>query len=296
MTNELKGLLADGAQIEKLAGGFGFLEGPVWTNQDGGYLIFSDIPRHELKRWSERDGVSTFRAPSNNNGNTRDAEGTLLTAEHDGRRVSRTEADGTVKVLAERYQGKKLNSPNDLVLRSDGLLYFTDPPYGIQNPEQGAIAPQEQPVNGLYLVRPGESEPILLAGDFDRPNGLAFSPDERRLYVADTSRLQIRAFDVLTDGTLRGGEVFAQLDQDGGVGRPDGLKVDESGNIYTTGPGGLWIIAPNGEILAQIRFPERTANCAWGDADRKSLYACATTSISRLRVQIPGVAVVGAPT
>lgn len=282
--------------LEQVATGFRFVEGPLWDPRDNS-LLFSDIPANCIYRLREVGEVVVNREPSfNSNGLTWSLDGRLLACEHLGRRVSIEETDGSVATVVASYHGKKLNSPNDVVLRSDGLLYFTDPPYGILNPEQGAIAPQEQPVNGLYLLQPGESEPILLAADFDRPNGLAFSRDERRLYVADTSRLQIRAFEVQTDGRLNGGDVFAHLDQQAGVGRPDGMKVDESGNVYTTGPGGLWIIASDGEILAQIRFPERTANCAWGDADRRSLYVCATTSIYRLRVQLPGIAVVGAPT
>ncbi len=292
-SSKARDLMDSDAELEQVATGYRFVEGPLWDPRDG-TLLFSDIPANRIYRLHHNGETTVHREPSfNSNGLTWSLDGRLLACEHLGRRISIDDADGSLKTVADSFEGKKLNSPNDLVLRSDGLLYFTDPPYGILNPEQGAIAPQEQPVNGLYLHRLGESEPVLLAGDFDRPNGLAFSPDERRLYVADTSRLQIRAFEVQPDGTLRGGDVFVQLDQEAGVGRPDGMKVDEAGNIYTTGPGGLWIIAPDGEILAQIRFPERTANCAWGDTDRRTLYVCATSSIYRLRVRTPGVRVVG---
>jgi gluconolactonase len=285
-------LVALDAALERVATDFRFVEGPLWDPRDGS-LLFSDIPANRIYRLHVDGTTTVHREPSfNSNGLTWDLGGRLLACEHLGRRVSVELPDGCLAPVADSYGGKKLNSPNDLVLRSDGLLYFTDPPYGILNPEQGAIAPQEQPVNGVYLVRPGETEPILLIEDFDRPNGLAFSPDERHLYVIDTSRLRIHRFDGQADGTLQGGEIFVQLDQEAGVGRPDGMKVDEAGNIYTTGPGGLWIIAPDGEILAQIRFPERTANCAWGDADRRGLYICATTSIYRLRTGMGGSAAV----
>jgi gluconolactonase len=155
------------------------------------------------------------------------------------------------------------------------------------------VAEQEQPLNGLYMLPPGAAEPVLAGSDFDRPNGLAFSPDERRFYVADTPRYHVRVFDVAEDGALSGGKVFAQLREDAGVGRPDGMKVDTEGNLYTTGPGGLWIVSAEGEVLAQVRFPEKTANCAWGDADYRSLYITASTSVYRLRTLIAGVRPVG---
>jgi len=252
-------------------------------------------PEHRNTRTPEHLNAEVFREPSNkSNGLTWDLQGRLLACEHLGRRVSLTLNSGEVIPVAEQYGGKRLNSPNDLVLRSDGALYFSDPPYGIQSAEVGEVREQEQPLNGLYLVpasagAPAGSEPILLADDFDRPNGLAFSPDERRLYVADTPRYQVRVFAVRPDGRLEGGEVFAQFEAAQGEGRPDGMKVDTAGNLYTTGPGGLWIIAPDGEVLGRARFPEKTANCAWGDADYRSLYVTASTSVYRLRVLIPGV-------
>jgi gluconolactonase len=285
----LSRVLPADAFLEQVATGFVFTEGPLWDPRDDS-LYFSDIPANRIYRWIPERGAEVFREPSGKaNGLTWDPEGCLLACEHLNRRVSRTRPDGTVEPLVERYEGRRLNSPNDLVMRSDGSLYFSDPPYGLLSADFGALAEQEQPHNGLYLLRPGESEPVLLAADFDRPNGLAFSPDESLLYVADTSRYLIRAFEVLEDGTLAGGEVFAQFSAEDGEGRPDGMKVDTEGNVYTTGPGGLWILSPDGETLGHVRFPEKTANCAWGDSDFRSLYVTATHSVYRLRTLIPGI-------
>jgi gluconolactonase len=197
--------------------------------------------------------------------------------------------DGSVECLADTYGGNRLNSPNDLVVHSNGAVYFSDPPYGIQSAHMGGLADQEQPVNGLYLLRPGETEPVLLAEDFERPNGLAFSPDERLLYVNDTPRYHTRVFRVREDGTLEGGGLFAEYDPERGEGRPDGMKVDTAGNVYTTGPGGLWIVAPDGDLLGHVAIPEKTANCGWGDEDLQSLYICSSTSLYRLRTHIPGI-------
>ena len=290
LSPRLSQLIAPDAELEQIATGFKFTEGPLWCIRTDS-LYFSDILANRIYRWTDGEGVEVFRAPSGkSNGLTWDLAGHLLACEHLNRRVTLTLADGTLVELAGTYGGKRLNSPNDLVVRSDGSVYFTDPPYGILSAEYGAIAEQEQPHNGVYRIRPGAEEPELLLTDFDRPNGLAFSPDERRLYIADTSRYHLRVFDVAEDGSLSGGEVFAQFREEDGVGRPDGMKVDEAGNVYTTGPGGLWIVAPDGEKLAHIRFPEKTANCGWGDADRCSLFVTASTSVYRFRVLIPGVA------
>jgi len=281
-------LLAEDAQLERMATGFRFTEGPLWDPRDGA-LYFSDIPANRIYRWTPDEGAQVFREPSRkSNGLTWDLQGHLLACEHAGRRLSRTLADGSVEPVVESYQGRRLNSPNDLVMRSDGTLYFSDPPYGL-TPEFGEPGDPEQPLNGLYMVPPGAEEPVLVGSDFDRPNGLAFSPDEEHLYVADTPRYHIRRFRVAEDGELSGGEVFAQLREADGVGRPDGMKVDEEGNLYTTGPGGLWILSSGGEVLAQIRFPEKTANCAWGDADYRSLYVTASTSVYRLPCLVSGV-------
>ena len=264
--------------LERVAGGFGFTEGPVWC---GNYLLFSDIPRNRIVRLTMRhEGpeVTTFRTPSgNSNGQTLDRSGRLITCEHSGRRVTRTEVDGTVSVIAERYQGKRLNSPNDVVVRSDGSVYFTDPPYGLGNPAKW----KELSFNGVYRRTP-DGELVLLADDFDRPNGLAFSPDETVLYVNDTERGHIRAFDVSPDGSIARGRIFTEL-KGPEAGRPDGMKVDREGNVYCTGPGGIWIANSDGKHLGRVLMPEVPANLAWGDADWKTLYITAQTSIYRLK-------------
>lgn len=291
LSPRLFGVLSNEAQLEQIATGFRFTEGPLWDPRDGS-LLFSDIPSNQIQRWTEGQGTELYRDPSHkSNGLTWDLEGRLLACEHLGRRVSRTQDDGSVVPVVERYGGKLLNSPNDLVVHSGGAIYFSDPPYGIQSADFGEIRDQEQPLNGLYIIPPGATEPVLLSDDFDRPNGLAFSPDEKRLYVADTPRYHVRVFDMNSDGTLSGGAVFAQFEEAQGAGRPDGMKVDTEGNLYTTGPGGLWIVAPDGTLLAHLRFPERTANCAWGDWDYRSLFVTASTSVYRLRTEIPGLPV-----
>ncbi len=283
----IRRIVPEGAVIEHLASGLGFTEGPVWRG-DG--LLFSDIPNNRIVRWKalpEGSELTTFRTPSgNSNGLTLDRSGRLIACEHSARRVSRTEVDGTITTLAERYQGKRLNSPNDVVVRSDGSVYFTDPPYGLA----GLTAWKELPFNGVYRLGPdGELE--LLVDDFDRPNGLAFSPDEGVLYVNDTARSHIRAFDVAAEGQLANGRVLIDMAGDE-PGRPDGMKVDIEGNIYCTGPGGFWIMDPAGRCLARVLPPELPANLAWGGADRKSLFLTARTGLYRVRLEIAGTTLV----
>lgn len=277
-------IIPEVAILETLAGGFGFTEGPVWL---GNHLLFSDIPRNRIVRLrllAEGPEVTTFRMPSgNSNGLTVDGSQRLIACEHSARRVTRTEIDGTVKVLAERYQGKRFNSPNDVVVRSDGSIFFTDPPYGLRNGTDW----KELPFNGVYHIAP-DGELHLLVNDFDRPNGLAFSPDEKTLYVNDTVRSHIRAFDINDDGSLKNGRLFIDMKLNE-PGVPDGMKVDQLGNIYCTGPGGFWIIDHSGNCLAIIRTQELPANLAWGDADWRSLYLTARTSVYRIRLKIPGI-------
>lgn len=274
--------LFESLEVQELASGFQFTEGPVW--HPSGYLLFSDIPASIIYRWEEGQPVRPWRTPSgNSNGLTYDRQGRLIACEHGNRRVSRLEPDGQVTVLASHYQGKRLNSPNDVVVRSDGSVYFTDPPYGIK-PEE-----KELPFNGVYRISPqGDLE--LLVDDFDRCNGLAFSPDERTLYIDDTVRRHIRAFDVAPDGRLSRGRIFAEMvsDKEGG---PDGMKVDVEGNIYCTGPGGLWVYRPNGELVGVIYPPQRPANVAFGGPDRRTLFITARTSLYALRTKIPGLPV-----
>jgi gluconolactonase len=275
--------LVEAGDPERLATGFEFTEGPVWI--EAGYLLFSDIPASRIYKWTPDGAVAVWREPTGeSNGLTLDRENRLVACEHKNRRVSRTEADGTVGALADRYRGKRLNSPNDVVVKSDGVVYFTDPPYGIQ-PEE-----REQPCNGVYRILPdGTIE--LLVDDFDRPNGLAFSPDESILYVDDSPRRHVRAFDVRPDGTLSNSRIFADMDHPQ-PGSPDGMKIDVEGHLYVTGATGVWVFEPDGTLLGVIAPPERPANCAWGDADLKTLYITARTSLYRVRVKVPGLPVV----
>lgn len=284
--DEIRQLVPEGAILEQVATGFGFTEGPIWC---GDYLLFSDIPQNRIVRWqmrSEGPGLTTFRSPSgNSNGLTLDKSGRLIACEHSTRRVTRTEVDGSVSILAERYDGRRLNSPNDVVVRSDGSVYFTDPPYGLKD----ATTWKEISFNGVYRITP-DGEIVLLVDDFDRPNGLAFSPDEAILYVNDTARRHIRAFDVGVEGDINNSRVLIDmhLPEDGA---PDGMKVDQGGNVYCTGPGGIWIMDPDGKQLGRIVLPELPANLAWGDSDWRTLYITARTSIFRLRLDTPGIAV-----
>jgi len=286
-------IVPEGAVIERLGTGFKFTEGPVW-NAGGGFLLFSDIPAGRIRKWTPDGGFSIFRDPSgNSNGLTYDKQGRLIACEHGNRRVTRTEHDGSITVLADNYKGTRLNSPNDVVVKSDGSIYFTDPPYGLPGLEKD----RDLDFNGVYRISPGSAGKsddktlMLLVDDFPRPNGLAFSPDEKTLYIGDSSdRRHIRAFDVQPDGTLANGRVFVELKSPdkGGV---DGMKVDVEGNLYTTGPGAVWVFDPEGKLLGRIVTPEIPANCAWGDADWKTLYITARTSLYRVRLNIPGVAV-----
>lgn len=275
---KLKSLIEAG-EPERLATGFQFTEGPVWMAD--GYLLFSDIPANIMYKWTPENGAEVWREPSgNSNGLTRNSDDLLLACEHGNRRVSRTNPDGTVETIAGAYQGKRLNSPNDLVVKSDGVIYFTDPPYGIQ-PEE-----KEQPHNGVYrILTDGSLE--LMADDFERPNGLAFSPDESILYIDDSYYRHLRAFDVREDGTLENSRIICDMDHPQ-PGSPDGLKVDEEGHIYVTGATGVWVFEPDGELLGVIAPPERPANCAWGDEDKKSLYLTAQTSLYRIRTTVAG--------
>ncbi len=279
-------LIPQGTPIERIAGGFGFTEGPVWR---GDHLLFSDIPRNRIVCWRELpEGpeVTTFRYPSgNSNGLTLDRQGRLIACEHGNRRVSRTEPDGTVISLAERYEGRRLNSPNDVVVRSDGGVYFTDPPYGLRNLTEG----KELPFQGVYRIEP-DGRLTLLVDDFERPNGLAFSPDETVLYIDDSARRHIRAFDVRPDGTLVNGRVFFEM-QSPDSGSPDGMKVDVQGNIFCTGPGGIWVLTPAGRLLGRIIVPEQPANLAWGGPDWSTLFITARTSVYRLRTATTGIRV-----
>jgi sugar lactone lactonase YvrE len=258
---------------EKVAGGFQFLEGPVWMAARP-ELLFSDIPASKIYRL--RAGkIEVFREPSDNaNGNTLDPQGRLVTCEHGTRRVTRTELDGAVVPVATHFEGKRLNSPNDVVCKSDGSIYFSDPPYGVKSEDR------ELDSQGVFRVADGKLS--LIARDFVKPNGLAFSPDEKILYIADTELAHVRAFDVLPDGLITNGRVFCKVE------RPDGMRVDSAGNLYVAATTAVEIFDATGKKLGEISLPERPANIAFGDPDRKTLYICARTSLYRTRVTIPG--------
>jgi gluconolactonase len=282
---KMKSLIESG-DPELLDTGFEFTEGPLWMDDLG--LLFSDIPADKIYKWTEEGGTKIWRDGSGNaNGLAQDIEGRLIACEHGTRRVSRTDSDGSVITIASEYQGGRLNSPNDIVTHSSGQIYFTDPPYGIEE------ADREQPVNGVYRITL-DGDLVLLTDDFTRPNGLAFSPDESTLYIDDSGKRHVRVFDVLPDGDISNSRLFADMDHPQ-PGSPDGMKVDVEGNIYVAGATGLWVFDPDGHMLGVIVTPERPSNCAWGDKDRQTLYITARTSIFRIRTKIPGIAPGTAP-
>ena len=279
--NTVQDILDDSAKLEKVAGDFQFIEGPIW--HPDGFLLFSDIPANIIYKFASNQQVEVFRRPSGKaNGNTLDKENRLLTAEHENRRVSRTEKDGKVITLADRYEGKRLNSPNDLVVKSDGSIYFTDPSYGVSKDQE------ELGFYGVYRLAP-DGKLTLLVKDLVLPNGIAFSPDEQKLYVNNSEAKYIAVYDVKPDGTVTNERLFADLKDASQGGVPDGLKVDLDGNVYSTGPGGVWILSPEGKVLGKISVPETATNVAWGESDRKTLYITANTSLYRIRLKIAGV-------
>jgi len=284
------------AKVERIATGLRWAEGPVWFG-DGRYLLWSDIPNNRIMRWDEETGaVSVFRKPSNNaNGNTRDRQGRLLTCEHDARRVTRTEYDGTITVIADRFEGKPLNSPNDIVCKSDGSIWFTDPPFGILGNYEGHVATPELPTN-VYRWDPPSKRLAVVTGDVNRPNGLAFSPDESKLYVIEagvTPRV-IRVFDVTSGGmALSGGSTLITAEPNGS---PDGMRIDVDGNLWVgwgmgeAGLDGVAIFTPDGKALGRIDLPERCANVCFGGLRRNRLFMVASTSVYSLFVNTQGVA------
>ena len=275
-----------GAKVEKLAGDMNFIEGPVWIKA-GGYLVFSDIPKNELMQWSAASGAKTYRAPSQQaNGNTLDRTGRLVTCEHSGRRVAVQEKDGTLRTVVDSFEGKKLNSHNDVVVKSDGTLYFTDPDYGLKtNPATQQKEGREQAGHFVYRHDPQTGRTTALVRDFVQPNGLAFSPDETFLYIADSGAPKhIRRFAVAADGTLSGGEVFCQID----VGGPDGIRVDQAGRVWSSAGDGVQIFSPTGTRIGKILVPEAPANLCFGGADGKTLFLTARKSLYAITVSVPG--------
>lgn len=284
------------AKVERLATGMRWAEGPVWFG-DSRFLLWSDIPNNRMMRWDEETGaVNVFRKPARySNGNTRDRQGRLLTCEHDTRRVTRTEYDGAVTVIADRYDGTPLNSPNDVACKSDGSVWFTDPPFGILGFYEGHVAKPELPTN-VYRWDPKSGKLAVVAGDIDRPNGLAFSPDESKLYVVEagvTPRV-LRAYDVTDGGTRLGkGSVLVTAEP---KGTPDGLRVDVDGNLWVgwgmgeEGLDGVAVFNPAGKLIGRIDLPERCANVCFGGRHRNRLFMCASTSVYSLFVNTQGVA------
>ncbi|NTF34322.1 SMP-30/gluconolactonase/LRE family protein [Rhizobium skierniewicense] len=277
------------APLKKLGTGFDWVEGPVWFG-DHDCLLFSDIPNNRIMRWSPSAGVSVFREPSNfSNGHTRDGQGRLVSCEHGTRRVSRTEHDGTITVIADSYQGKRLNSPNDVIVASDGAIWFSDPHYGISTDYEGFRAEQELPCN-VYRVDPLSGEICAVLTDFNCPNGLAFSPDETRLYVADTGRMfsddprHIRVFNVDAGWGLSGGGVFHSIEP----GSADGMRVDVAGNLWSSAADGVHCIAPDGRRLGKILVPETVSNVCFGGRNGHRLFITATTSIYSVSLAIRG--------
>jgi gluconolactonase len=301
------------AALERVSRGFTWTEGPVWI--PSGYLLFAEIPSNSIRKWTPDGGTTIFMQPSGykgaaayggpepgSNGMTLDHSGRLTVAGHAQRNVWRLEQidpNAQVTILADTYLGKQLNSPNDLVYKSDGALYFTDPPYGLRTQKDNDPDKQLQ-VNGVYRIphaidqKPG-SEPMrsqlqLLVKDLTRPNGIVFSPDEKFLYVNNSEPRKIwMRYAVKADGTLMGGKLFFDATSDPRPGAPDGMKVDQNGNLYSAGPGGVWIFSPDGKHLGTMDVPEKVGNVAWGGADYKTLYIAASSSIYRISLNIPGV-------
>ncbi|MGF6231418.1 gluconolactonase [Inquilinus ginsengisoli] len=289
------GYVMGNVHIDVLASDIGlrWSEGPVWFG-DGRYLLWSDIPNNRIMRWDETDGsVSVYRNPSNyTNGHTRDRQGRLISCEHGGRRVSRTEYDGRVTVLADSHNGKRLNSPNDVVVKSDDTVWFTDPSYGILSEYEGHQSEPEQDGCHVYRFDPKSGALKAIATDFVKPNGIAFSPDEKLLYVADTGASHdpdgpkhIRRFQVRDDGTLAGGEVFADCT----FGLFDGFRLDHHGNIWTSAGDGVHCYAPDGALIGKIKVPEVVANVCFGGVKKNRLFICATTSLRSVYLNTRGV-------
>jgi gluconolactonase len=280
-------IVAPDAPMDQLATGFEFLEGLVWL-PGARALIFSDIPGDAMHRWDAASGATVFRQPSHKaNGNTLDGQGRLLTCEHATSRVVRQEPDGRLTVLASHYAGPELNSPNDIVVKRDGAIYFTDPNFGRRPTRHGVPRAQQLGFQAVFRLDPETGSLVAVVDDFEQPNGLCFSLDEKRLFVNDSPRGHIRVFDVLADGSLRGGEVWAEL-CGSGPGVPDGMKLDAAGNLYCAGPGGIHIFDTGATCLGVIRLPEQAANFCWGGDDLCDLFIGASTTLWRVRVQAPG--------
>ncbi len=283
----MQDIFDENAELETVSSGHRFLEGPAWR-PDETHLRFSDILGNATLQWSDASGLSIYRANSHMaNGNTYDRQGRLLSCHHASSRVTRMDDDETMTVLASHYQGKELNSPNDIVVKSDGAIYFTDPPYG----REAKVGIPRQPqlgFNGVYRLDPEGGGLTLLSRDFNRPNGLCFSPDESLLYINDTPESRIRVFDVSADGLLSNGRLFAQTGGDG-PGGPDGMKTDSEGNLYCCAAGGLHVFAADGAFLGRLRTPMQITNFTFGDEDLRGIYLTGITTLYRVRARIAGI-------
>ena len=263
-----------GGTLERICTGFQFVEGPVW--KDGVGLLFSDVWPSTIHRWSPADStVSIHLKPSDSsNGLTYDRQGHLILTQMQLRRVSRQEADGSITPLVATFRGKRFNSPNDIVVSSSGAIFFTDPDFNVPPGQAKELA-----FKGIYRLSPSGAIQ-LIDSTFDKPNGICFSPDEKRLYVNESPQHKIYVWDATNDSTFTNKRVFYTIPQNGYA---DGMKTDSAGNVYCTGPGGVWVVSPEGAFITLITTPETPANCAWGDADRKTLYITARTSVYRIR-------------
>lgn len=284
-------IIPDHAVVEKVRGGFQFVEGPVWHKE--GYLLFSDIPASTIYKLDQAGKLSVLRRPSNqSNGLTLDHEGNLLSCEHGSRSLGILNKEGQYHCLVDQFDGKRFNSPNDLVIKSDGTIYFTDPAWGL--PKKNFDPAKEYPYQGVFRYKNGKAQ--LLIYSLQGPNGIAFSPNEQYLYIADLEnndtshvRKQWYRLPVKKDGRLGRPQLFFEIPLSAGEGNPDGMKIDIDGNLYLTGGNGIWVVSPKGKLLGMIQIPEIPANCAWGDEDRKTLYITARTSIYKIRLNIKGV-------
>ena len=292
-SDQLHELIDENAEVEQIGTGFTFTEGPIW-NPEGAFLLFSDMPGDTRRRWDEQSGVTEVAKPSNKgNGMTLDAQGRLIVCEHVTSSVVRMDPDGRGggrEVLATHYDGKELNSPNDVVVKSDGAIYFSDPTYG-RMPGFGIEREQDLDFQGVYRIAPGGGDPQLLVDDFDQPNGLCFSTDESLLYINDTTRAHIRVFDVQSDGTIANSRVLAE-----GIGSGsleigdlvDGMKLDERGNVWVTGPGGVCVFDRDGNHIGTVEVPENVGNINWGGPDWNQLFIPATSSMYRIQCKVSG--------
>jgi len=288
LRQEFEDLIDPYAPVGQVGTGFTFTEGPIWHPVDQ-YLLFSDMPGDVRRRWDAQRGVVETRRPSNKcNGMTYDADLNLIVCEHATSSLIRERPDGRQESLASHFEGQELNSPNDVCVRSDGSIYFSDPWFG-RMPVYGVERPRQLGFQGVYRLPPGGGAPQLLVDRllFDQPNGLCFSPDEKLLYVNDTAQTLIRVFDVASDGSLSGGRLFASgIRSSLEPGVPDGMKCDQRGNAWVTAPGGVWVYAPSGDLLGKVRVPELVANLAWGGPDFRTLYLTATHSVYRVSTKV----------